>query len=375
MVMYGMEKGMSLRRYDIAVHAMRMTSYFLVMYSIICIMFFPESWKQSYELLLLPIGLYVMLLMIVLVGAGRYMGNNPQRGETMPIFLLGIPIFALLYAYNSGFGPMYDVQIVLVIISVELWLTGRYLGNYARFIRTNAEVSQGTLRQMTQTNHGMWFLWNLSVALIAGLAMILPIWGWTDPLILQLKRGLIAFLRLIFKEKAPDVMPEVQENWDPGIIVTDEPGAQEGSGVIVILQMIALVAMVALVVYAIFLLARRVTSIVPYEGDDVELLNRDGAETKELTVHHGKRRCEENGNDARIRKLFRGSVRRRYGKNVPNSVVPEKLLEDWSRRREYCELYEKARYAEENCTTEEWKQMKQLHSVYATEGRKAENVR
>lgn len=371
-----MEGIMSLQRYDIAVHAMRITSYFLVMYSIVSILFFPESWKLSYVLLLIPIEVFLLLLGVVLMGGRRYLGNNPRSGETMPVFLFGIPIFALLYAYSSGFEPMLHVQIVLVAVLVELWLIGRYLGNYVGFIRTNAEVSQGTLRQMTQMNHGMCLLWNLTVALVAILAMVLPIWGWTSDFVTLLKKGLVVVLRLIFKEKAADMMPEVQEDSDPGIIITDGPVEQKSGGAIILLQLLGLGILVALLVYAIYLLLRRVTSISQYEGDDIELLNRDGAEAKERTTRARRRAQSEEGNDARIRRLFRGSVRRRYGKHVPSTVVPEKLLEqEWSKRREYCELYEKARYAEDNCTTEEWKQMKEWHAAYAAEGRKAEKPR
>lgn len=371
-----MEGIMSLRRYDVAVHVMRMTSYFLVIYSMVSILFFPESWKQSYGLLLMPIEVFLIVLVVVFLFGRRYLGNNPRNGETVPIFLLCVPVCTLMYAYSSGFEPMLNVQTVLAAVLVELWLIGRYLGNYADFIRTNAEVSQGTLRQMTQMNHGMWLLWNLVVALIAILAMVLPIWGWTSDFVTLLKKGLVAVLRLIFKEKASDVMPEVQEDSDPGIIITDGPKGQESGGAIVILQFLALGILVALIVYAIYRLLHRITNISQYEGDDIELLDRDGAEVKGRTARTRRHTSAEEGNDARIRRLFRGSVRRRYGKNVPNAVVPEKLLEEeWSKRREYCELYEKARYAEDNCTTEEWKQMKQLHAAYATEGRKAEKSR
>ncbi len=366
-----MENKKSLRRYDVWVHWMRIMSYFLVGDTIAMMLLFPESWKLSYGHMLAPVVVVGIGLLLYFRIAREYVGRNQRGAETMPVFLLGIGIWGVYYAYSSNFLPMYHVQVAFLFGMLEMWLVGGYMANYASYIRKNTEVSEGTLKQMTDMNHGLFGLWNLIVLFVILIAWLLPIWGWTSYVKTFGKRLLVSVLRFIFREKAVDYIPETEETFDPGIVITEDSSKTTSEGLLLLISVLGFLVFLAFVIYAVCCIYQHITNRYVYEEDQLELLSR--ADGKVSRSRDAQKQSDQaiSGTNGRIRKLFRKSMRKRFRGQVPETMTPQELSEGaWNSGEEYSSLYEKARYSTEACSEEEVHRMKQLHDQYLKEKQK-----
>ncbi len=345
-----------LRRYDIGIQLIRRTSIWMILYSLASAYVLGEDIKNSWLLLVMGACVVQCIGLAYTFLRRRELGVNPRDKEVLFPPALLLLLIGMFYGKSMGFRGYYIFHLTLFLVLALLNLIAWYLQGYVGYVRSNSEANERALYQVVGTNNRVFALLTVGIAAFAVTLFFLPIWEWTDDVVRQASGAFVAFLKLIFKDRLGESSETgPKEEFSPGEINESTGDGGGSEWLYVLLGGIAIIGLILLFVITMVRLLKSIFRRRQYDVTDEVISVRLDVRRKGKAKKVQRRMTEEDGTKRRIRRLFRNVVEQHYSEGVPRRT-PKQLLSFCGDTGETLlrDMYEKARYSDEQCSGEEY---------------------
>ena len=330
---------------------------------------------------LLPMNLYlriavVLLSLWIILVRIFYRVKEDGTDLLMSPHVLVLALFAALYvlSFYAGMDLSRNISYVLAFLYVILILLYKNLLNLESYLQVNATIENIPRKQIARTNAGAMALVVISSAALMLLAPHLGL----ENLLLKLKDGLVALLRLIFsgiRSEPEETVPEstaVPDLGPPSVVPTGSDPPPWAQAIFAVIRTFFTVLFIGLILfligYGIYSLIRRFYR--PYhDNTDVQEFIHDDPDVKESLLKETILRhlpFLDPSPGGTVRRIYKKTIEKGVSKKAGirlSSLSPEELedaaaLEKDEKRKTLHETYEKARYSNEPLTKDDVKKIR-----------------
>jgi hypothetical protein len=311
-----------------------------------------------------------IILMIVSINLRtRELKNKPEK---MPVGLVGLFIVGVILGNYLELDTLAKASIYYGEVYILLQVIYRNFNNLHGFIQSNCELTTLPIKQMLSVNT---FIMTILVTLCGGVMLLFhnsSVNHMLRSIVILIKDSILFVIKFLFslfqhsedksviKEKVQEKgLEELNELAKNNIWVDIINGIMMVLGIALVI--IVVVAAIVSIVMAFVRLIRKMSSL--NTGEDVKefILSK---EIREFRLRHHRIDASEKSTNAKIRKLYKSIVIKnaeKCGDKINASMVPRDIsnLYIHGDQNTATDIYEKARYSNQQITQEEIEVLKE----------------